>query len=69
MTETELKLKGYELLNKGLGLVETERLIGIIQRDTFDYTKWRSSFFNDKSVEEISKMAMDFYNNNQLLNT
>ena len=45
-----------------LGMVETERFIALIQRDKFDYTKWREHLFNGLSGKEISKMAMEFQN-------
>ena len=65
MTDTELKLKGYELLRGSLGMVELEKFISLIQLEKFDYTKWRQNLFSDLSGEEISKMAMK----NRLKNT
>ena len=58
MTDTELKLKGYEVLRSSLGLVELEKFITLIQLEKFDYTKWRENLFPDISGEEISKLAM-----------
>ena len=58
MTDTELKLKGFELLRTSLGLVELEKFISLIQLEKFDYTKWRENLFSDLSGEEISKRAM-----------
>jgi len=58
MTDTELKLKGFESLRASLGLVELEKFISLIQLDKFDYTKWRENLFSDLSGEEISKQAM-----------
>lgn len=58
MTDTELKLKGFELLRTSLGLVELEKFISLIQLDKFDYTKWRENLFFNLSGEEISKLAM-----------
>ncbi|WP_217177979.1 hypothetical protein [Methanoplanus limicola] len=40
-------------------MVEAERFIALIQRDKFDYTKWRESLFEDLSGEEISRRAME----------
>jgi hypothetical protein len=59
-TDTEIKIAGFELLSKNLGMVEAERFIALIQREKFDYTKWRESLFSGLSGEEISKMAMEF---------
>lgn len=58
MTDTELKIKGYEILSSQLGLVEMEKFISMVQLDKFDYTKWRSDLFKNLSGEEISKLGM-----------
>ncbi len=58
INDTELKLKGFELLSSSLGLVELEKFISLIQLDKFDYTKWRQNLFPELSGEEISKLAM-----------
>ena len=61
-TDTEIKMSGFEILNQNLGMVETERFIALIQREKFDYTKWRENIFNGLSGKEISKRAMEFQN-------
>jgi len=58
MTDTEIRLKGLEILARRLGDVEAERFIALIQREPFDYTKWRQGLDEDLSIEEISKKAM-----------
>jgi hypothetical protein len=58
--DTEIKLLGLEILNQHLGVVETERFIALVQREKFDYTKWRKNLFAGMSGEEISERAMDF---------
>ena len=58
MTDTELKIKGYEILSSQLGLVEMEKFISMVQLDKFDYTKWRKNLFQNLSGEEISELAM-----------
>ena len=59
-TDTEIKMAGFELLSKNLGMVEAERFIALIQREKFDYTKWRENLFNGLSGEDLSKRAMEF---------
>jgi len=60
MTDTEIKLKGFEILSNSLGLVEAERFVALIQREPFDYTKWRKEGLRTVlSVEEISQKAME----------
>jgi len=58
ITDTEIKVKGLEILTDSLGLVEAERFIALIQREPFDYTKWREKGLEtDLSVEGISQRA------------
>ena len=60
-SDTEIKIKGYEILLKYLGELETERFIALIQREPFDYTKWREkNLFEGKSIKDLSKKAMEF---------
>jgi hypothetical protein len=58
MTDTEIRLKGVQVLAEYLGDVEAERFIALIQREHFDYTKWRQGMDEELSIEEISKKAM-----------
>ena len=47
--DSEIKMLGLEILNEHLGVVETERFIALIQRERFDYTKWRENLFSGLS--------------------
>ena len=59
ITDTEIKVKGIQLLSHYLGDVEAERFVALIQREPFDYTKWRqTNLSHDLSVEEVSRKAM-----------
>lgn len=58
ITDTEVKIKGIETLIKALGELDTERFITLLLREPFDYTQWQRTLWSDKSVAEISKMAM-----------
>lgn len=60
ITDTEIKTKGFQVLAQYLGNVEAERFIALIQREPFDYTKWRQDLDEDLSLEEISINAMKF---------
>ena len=66
ITDTEIKLKGIHLLSEYLGDVEAERFITLIQREPFDYTKWRQGLDENLSIEEISRQAMLLRKNSQL---
>ena len=59
ITDTEIKLKGVQVLAEHLGDVEAERFIALIQREPFDYTKWRQGLDEDLNIEEISQKAME----------
>ena len=58
ITDTEIKTKGFQVLAQYLGDIEAERFIALIQREPFDYTKWRQDLDEDLSLEEISQIAM-----------
>jgi hypothetical protein len=62
LTDTEIKLKGFQILTEFLGNVEAERFIALIQREAFDYTKWRDSLDENLSIEQISQKAMALRN-------
>ena len=62
MTDTVLKNEGIKILTKNLGKVEMERFISLIIREPFDYTEWQKDLFDEMSVEELSKKAMEFVN-------
>jgi len=58
ITDTEIKTKGFQVLAQYLGDIEAERFVALIQREPFDYTKWRQNMDEDLSLEEISQKAM-----------
>ena len=57
-TDTEIKVKGIEILEKSLGPIDAERFIALIQRELFDYTKWRQQLDQNKTIQQISEDAM-----------
>jgi len=59
ITDTEIKLKGLQILAEHLGDVEAERFIALIQREPFNYTKWRQGLDESLTIESISKRAME----------
>jgi len=60
MTDTVLRNEGIKVLTHNLGRVEAEKFISLIIREPFDYTEWQKDLFDDMSVEELSKKAMNF---------
>ncbi len=58
-TDNSIKQVGFNALAEKLDVVEIERFFMIINRENFDYTKWRKTLFEDISIEELSKRAME----------
>lgn len=67
ISDSEIKSKGIQILAKHLGDVEMERFIALIQREPFDYTKWRQELHNDLSIQQISSQAMQDRNKKKIL--
>ncbi len=55
----EIKLKSIQILAEHLGDVEAERFIALIQREPFNYTKWRQGLDESLTIESISQKAME----------
>ena len=60
ISDIAIKQKGFEILKEKLGIVEMERFIMLINREKFDYTKWRKDLFEDMDIEQLSHKANDF---------
>jgi hypothetical protein len=58
-TDTEVRIRGLRALVDALGTVEAERFITLILREPFDYTSWQRQLWTDRSVDEISRAAME----------
>jgi len=64
-TDVVIRITGMDALIEKLGLLEAERFIMLIQKDTFDYTKWRENLFKDMTLEELSQRAMEYRRNHK----
>ena len=51
--DTLIRAEGMDVLIKNLGLIEAERFVMLIQKETFDYTKWQENLFSDMTIDEI----------------
>jgi len=59
ITDTQIKTAGLRALVAALGDVQAERFIALIQREPFDYTKWRRTLWPEKEdLEGLSQAAM-----------
>ncbi|HPS88076.1 MAG TPA: hypothetical protein PLY36_15095 [Spirochaetota bacterium] len=52
-----IKREGFNALAEKLDPVELERFIVLLNREKFDYTKWRKDLFEDMTIEQISEEA------------
>ena len=59
-TDTMIKTEGMKALFASLGMVEAERFVMLIQRESFDYIKWQENLFDDMSIDEISEAAAKY---------
>lgn len=62
-TDAVIKQEGFNALAEKLDILERERFFMIINREKFDYTKWRKNLFENISIEELSARAMSYVNN------
>jgi len=61
LSESALRGQGMKILIERLGMVEAERFIALMNREPFDYTRWRRDMFDGISVKELSRLAMREY--------
>lgn len=59
-TEAEIKQLGMECLVKTLGIIDTERFISALLRESFDYTEWRKKYFANMDLETLHKEAVEY---------
>ncbi|MDR1485713.1 MAG: hypothetical protein LBT09_12940 [Planctomycetaceae bacterium] len=52
-TDSLIRSEGINILIANLGLIETERFIMLIQKDSFDYTQWQENLFADMTIKQI----------------
>jgi hypothetical protein len=60
-TDITIRHEAMGALLRALGMVDTERFICMVKRDTFDYTEWRRGMWNDMTIEEIYADAAAHY--------
>lgn len=65
-TDTIIRQEGIQALISKLGYVDAERFIVLINREPFDYTKWREQSLDEGlDVRQLSKRAMTYSNNSE----
>ena len=56
-TDSELRAEGMSARINARGLVEAERFIASLSRESFDYTEWRRTHLPRMSVAQISSAS------------
>lgn len=59
-SDTLIKQEGFKALKEKLGEIDMERFIVLINREKFDYTKWRKDLFEDISIDDLADKADKF---------
>ena len=60
MNETVLQQSAMRLLIENFGHVDAERFISLMIKEPFDYTEWQKHLYEDMTVEELSRKAMEY---------
>jgi hypothetical protein len=58
-TDSEIKCEGIQALIANLGKVDAERFVALLSREPFDDTLWQRDLWPEKSVREISTLAIE----------
>jgi len=54
-----IKQEGMGILFEKLSPVEAERFIYLLLSEPFDYTEWQRNLFDNMTIEELGKKAME----------
>jgi len=55
-----IKSDGMRVLAENLGIVEAERFITLVLRESFDYTEWQRNLYGDMGVNELYDKIAEF---------
>ncbi len=58
-TDTQIRSEGMMALIDRLGPAEATRFMTLVQREGFDYTKWRQGLFEGKGVDQIADLGTE----------
>jgi len=58
LTDMELRVAGFDVLAKVLGILDAERFIALTIREPMDYTSWREKhMYLDDDIEAVAARA------------
>ena len=58
-SDAALSSRCMRVLMQNVGLLETERFIAHLSRESMDYTKWRQDQVEDLSLEELGRATRE----------
>ena len=56
-SDTIIRHDGIQALRERLGPVEAERFIALINRESFDYTEWQQTLWQNEIVDDVFALA------------
>ena len=59
-SDTLIKSDGMRVLAENLGIIEAERFITLMLRESFDYTEWQRNLYGKMSVNELFDKITEF---------
>ena len=57
--DAALSARCMKVLVQNVGLLETERFIAHLSRESMDYTKWRQDQFEDMTLDELASATRE----------
>jgi len=58
MTDSELCIRGFDVLAQAFGDVYAERFVSLMNREPFDYTEWRHThLYVDEGLDSLADRA------------
>lgn len=60
-SDTLIMSEAMQALHAKLTPVEVEKFIVLLNREKFDYTKWRENLWQDETLESLSAKAQQHY--------
>jgi hypothetical protein len=62
-TDAVIKKEGFQALKEKLSPVEFGQFIVLINREKFDYTKWRKDIFEELPLDKLANQANQYSKN------
>lgn len=59
-SDYEICDEGLKVLFSSMDILDAEKFISLIKQDTFDYTQWRKSLWENQSLEAICRQGDAF---------